>query len=178
MPRFSPRRSAADWIESGVTIETVRRSAYPPMIDNCPPCAEALTTGSILDPPTWISPEMMACTTLSPELKFCVSTCRPCSSKNPCCWATTTSELAKLVSAVGSPTVIEDSSEPPPPHAVAKRLAATNTSSRHIVRDACILLLPGGFLPRRDASFGPYQKSTHRSTQRYQNHNGYKDPSR
>ena len=98
-----PRSSAAEVIVFGVTIDTVSRLAYVPMIAMLPPATEALTTGSMLAPPIATSSATTACTTFTPESKFCRMTSRACCLKNPISWAITTSTLAKLVLPVGSP---------------------------------------------------------------------------
>src|SRR5437868_13382822 len=65
------------------------------------PLATAITGGSMLDPPICASPETTACTVLVPEARFSIVTSSPWAAKKPSFMAMTTSELAKLVLAVG-----------------------------------------------------------------------------
>src|SRR5882724_1378176 len=191
MPAFLPRSSAAEVIVFGVTIDTVSRLAYVPMIAKLPPATEALTTGSILAPPIATSSATTACTTFTPESKFWMLTSRACCLNRPSSWATTTSMLAKLVLPVGSPIrivagVSVDAGEAASPvgmnttrpaRGALPQITASivSTTPTPTARTCCMRLLLGiGLTPRRDARFDHFQQSGGNDAKRHEHNYGHK----
>src|SRR5919109_4217032 len=153
--------------------------------------AAAAATGSMLEPPMSTPPATTAWTALSPEPKFCTSTSIPCFLKKPFSSAITTSTFAKLVWAVGRPTVIPPPSPPEapppapwpmpwpdrswsvPPHAATSSAASTLTAAIALLIGPSSLRGALGLGPGREAPLGRLDGLGQQHAERHQHDHGH-----